>query len=79
MSSDSSTGPNAELTPAEHELGMDADITRRDFLNAVALGTGAALLGTPAPSHRPDDRVRSRLRRQRRTSRGTRGRESGHR
>ena len=24
---------------------MRADITRRDFLNAVALGTGAALLG----------------------------------
>lgn len=52
MSTDSSTGPKPELTPGERELGMDADITRRDFLNAVALGTGAALLGTPAPAHR---------------------------
>ncbi len=52
MSSDSTQRPNSDLTPAEQELGMDADITRRDFLNAVALGTGAALLGTPAPAHR---------------------------
>ena len=40
------------LTPEEQDLGMGADITRRDFLNAVALGTGAALLGTPAPAFR---------------------------
>jgi spermidine dehydrogenase len=29
---------------------MDRDITRRDFLNTVALGTGTALLATAAPS-----------------------------
>src|SRR5437899_862210 len=27
------------------ELGMDREITRRDFLNGVAMGTGGALLG----------------------------------
>jgi spermidine dehydrogenase len=42
----------ADLTPEERDLGMDSDITRRDFLNAVALGTGAALLGSPAPAFR---------------------------
>jgi len=31
---------------------MGTDVTRRDFLNAVALGTGAALLGTAAPGLR---------------------------
>ena len=44
--------PRAALTPEERDLGMDTDITRRDFLNAVALGTGAALLGAPAPALR---------------------------
>jgi spermidine dehydrogenase len=29
----------------DRELGMAREITRRDFLNGVALGTGAALLG----------------------------------
>jgi len=42
-----------ELTAEERDLGMSIDITRRDFLNAVALGTGAALLNTPAPALRP--------------------------
>jgi spermidine dehydrogenase len=41
-----------ELTPEEQDLGMRADITRRDFLNSVALGTGAALLGAAAPAFR---------------------------
>ncbi len=41
--------PEPELTAEERDLGMDRDITRRDFLNTVALGTGAALLGTAAP------------------------------
>jgi spermidine dehydrogenase len=50
MSSDNPSSP--PLTPEERDLGMGADITRRDFLNAVALGTGAALLGTPAPAFR---------------------------
>lgn len=40
------------LTPEERALGMGASITRRDFLNTVALGAGAALLGMPAPSAR---------------------------
>jgi spermidine dehydrogenase len=50
---DESKNPDPELTAEERDLGMDADITRRDFLNAVALGTGAMLLGTPAPAFRP--------------------------
>jgi spermidine dehydrogenase len=29
----------------DHELGMTREITRRDFLNGVAIGTGATLLG----------------------------------
>ena len=67
MSSDSTQRPNSDLTPAERELGMDADITRRDFLNAVALGTGAALLGTPAPrTGSPGSRRRPSRRRTRR-------------
>src|SRR5215208_3509450 len=31
-------------------LGMDASITRRDFLNATLLGAGAMLLGAAAPA-----------------------------
>ena len=46
---DASRTPDPELTAEERELGIDLDITRRDFLNTVALGTGAALLGTAAP------------------------------
>ena len=52
MQDDRSKDQDPELTPEERSLGMDADITRRDFLNTVALGTGAALLGTPAPAFR---------------------------
>ena len=37
------------LTPTERELGMDRNITRRDFLNAAAIGAGASLLGASAP------------------------------
>jgi spermidine dehydrogenase len=33
----------------ERDLGLDASITRRDFLNASLLATGAVLLKTPAP------------------------------
>ena len=40
------------LSNEELELGMGREITRRDFLNTVALGTGAALLGTAAPAAR---------------------------
>jgi spermidine dehydrogenase len=42
--------PEDALTHEERELGMGADITRRDFLNAVAVGSGAALLGARAPA-----------------------------
>jgi spermidine dehydrogenase len=38
------------LTAEERDLGMNADITRRDFLGTVALGTGAVLLNTAAPA-----------------------------
>ena len=35
---------------SDQELGMNREITRRDFLNGVALGTGAGLLaGSFAP------------------------------
>ncbi len=34
----------------ERELGLDQPITRRDFVNAVAVGAGAALLGRPGPA-----------------------------
>jgi spermidine dehydrogenase len=44
---DSSPKPN--FSAQERELGMDSIITRRDFLNAVALGTGAALLSANPP------------------------------
>ena len=37
--------PQPDLTPEERDLGMDADITRRDFLNAVALGNGSGAAG----------------------------------
>lgn len=37
------------LSKEDRELGMDLDITRRDFVNAMAVGTGAALLGNAAP------------------------------
>src|SRR5580700_7275869 len=47
---DSTQPRKADLTPEERSLGMGAPITRRDFLNTVALGTGAALLGMPAPA-----------------------------
>src|SRR5579862_5557412 len=30
---------------SDRELGMDRPITRRDFLNGVAVGAGAALIG----------------------------------
>ena len=41
-------GPS--LSAEERELGMDSDITRRDFLNTAVLGTGTALLSAAAPS-----------------------------
>lgn len=41
---------NSTLNAQHCEFGMDADITRRDFLNVAALGAGAALLSAAAPS-----------------------------
>ncbi|MDP6810338.1 MAG: NAD(P)-binding protein [Pseudomonadales bacterium] len=38
------------MSREEHELGIDRDITRRDFLNASALGVGAGLLSSAAPA-----------------------------
>jgi spermidine dehydrogenase len=49
---DPTGAPRKDITSEERDLGMGAGITRRDFLNAVALGTGAALLGMPAPALR---------------------------
>jgi spermidine dehydrogenase len=42
----------APKPPDENDaaLGMDAPITRKDFLNTTLLGVGAALLGAPAPA-----------------------------
>src|SRR5579872_1689734 len=37
----------APHSASDRELGMDRPITRRDFLNGVAIGAGAALLSTP--------------------------------
>ncbi len=31
-------------------LGLEASITRRDFLGGTLIGSGAMLLGVPAPS-----------------------------
>ncbi len=44
--------PDPQLSREERELGMGRDITRRDFVNAVAIGAGTALLGCPAPGGR---------------------------
>ena len=49
MSEDGTT-PRPPLSREEEDLGMGRDITRRDFLNAVAIGAGAALLGADAPA-----------------------------
>lgn len=55
--SNTDTGKNSDerliaeaSAPEDKELGIHSDITRRDFLNAAALGSGAALLGSVAPS-----------------------------
>ena len=36
---------NERQTQRDRELGMDRPITRRDFLNGVAIGIGAAMVG----------------------------------
>ena len=35
----------------DRDLGMDRNITRRDFLNGVAVGVGGVLVGFPSLSH----------------------------
>lgn len=39
------------LEKEERDLGMSADITRRDFVNTTLVGVGATLLGAAAPLH----------------------------
>jgi hypothetical protein len=34
----------------DRDLGLDATITRKDFLNATLLGVGGALLGSVGPA-----------------------------
>jgi spermidine dehydrogenase len=36
--------------PPDGKLGLDASITRRDFIGATLIGSGAALLGMPSPA-----------------------------
>jgi spermidine dehydrogenase len=40
----------SSFSAEERELGMDCDITRRDFLNATLLGSSSALLTSAAPA-----------------------------
>src|SRR5580698_9908883 len=42
---------NRPLEPEERRLGMDTEITRRDFINQVAAGAGAALIGAAGTGH----------------------------
>jgi spermidine dehydrogenase len=41
--------PRKKPSTSDESLGMDANITRKDFLNTSLLGMGAALLHAPAP------------------------------
>lgn len=47
------------MTPADREIGLDAPITRKDFLGTTLLGVGAALLGAAAPAEALAARVAS--------------------
>src|ERR1043166_5252579 len=38
------------MTTSDESLGMDRNITRKDFLNTALLGMGAALLHSPSPA-----------------------------
>jgi spermidine dehydrogenase len=49
MSEVRSNESDSKLSAEESELGMDREITRRDFLNTAALGYGTALLTALAP------------------------------
>ena len=51
----------ADLTDDEaRRLGLDQPITRRDFVKGALVGSGAALLGMPAPALRSRRRRRPR-------------------
>ena len=41
--------PDPILNAEERDLGMDRNITRRDFINALAVGSGSSLLASAAP------------------------------
>lgn len=43
-------GSNPESSRAEKALGLDQDITRRDFLNSTLLASGGLLLGSASPA-----------------------------
>jgi spermidine dehydrogenase len=43
-------GRSGPRGPEARSLGLHSDITRRDFLGATLIGSGAMLLGAPAPS-----------------------------
>lgn len=47
----------SDLRPEERALGMDRDISRRDFVNSVAVGAGATLLAAAAPACAPANRT----------------------
>jgi len=52
-SPNSQSGPDSQ--PGDASLGMDASITRRDFLGSTLLASGAALLSQRAPAQGLDD------------------------
>ncbi len=62
-------GRNHQFDSAERDLGLDARITRRDFLDASLLAAGSVLLRRPAPLPPPGARRQSRLGRLRRRRR----------
>ena len=41
----------SSANPMRTVLGIDQDITRRDFLNATLLASGGALLHSSSPAH----------------------------
>src|ERR1700678_1229634 len=45
-------GPDDHSKPHDKELGMGCPISRRDFLNGVAIGVGGAVAGSLVPGLR---------------------------
>jgi spermidine dehydrogenase len=54
-----SKASNSGFSAGERELGMNCNITRRDFVNAMVAGTGLALLGNAAPGVSKDTSARA--------------------